>query len=156
MNNSQSTLVEYYNKWYKLNHDNTSLISPSWRTMKSKIIEWYYGNHIPIHRFVAYVMYWDGIFDNWICVRHLNWNSLDNSFENISIWTQSENMRDRGGEALLRSAIHASSFIKKYNHKEVYNAHINWMSYSKIMKEFNIPSKWTISYIIKSIKNKVN
>lgn len=157
MNKSNAMIVEYYNKWYVLSEDFKTLISPKGRVMKSSLKAWYYRFNskwkwIMIHRFVAYLMYWDVLFSKWICVRHLNWNPLDNTPWNITIWTQKENSMDKTPETRLRAAKIASSFIVKHNHKEIYNYHLQWNSYKKIMKEFNISSKWTVSYIINSIK----
>lgn len=46
-----------------------------------------------------------------------------------------------------QKAINASSFIKKYNHKEIYDYYIKTNSYKETMIKFNIPSKNTINWI---------
>lgn len=50
--------------------------------------------NITVHRFVAYQKYGDKIFDDGIVVRHLDGNHLNNSFTNIEIGTQSDNIFD--------------------------------------------------------------
>lgn len=50
---------------------------------------------IYLHRLQAYQKYGDSIFEDGIEVRHLNGNSLDNSYDNISIGTHTDNMRDK-------------------------------------------------------------
>ena len=56
----------------------------------------YYGKRvtIPVHKFVAYLKFGDEIFKEGIEVRHLDGNSLNNGYENISIGTHTQNMRD--------------------------------------------------------------
>ena len=50
---------------------------------------------VRVHKFQAYVKYGDLIFDKGVVVRHLDGNSLNNSYQNIVIGSQSENMMDR-------------------------------------------------------------
>lgn len=47
------------------------------------------------HRLQAYQKFGDKIFQKGIEVRHLNGNSLDNSYDNIGIGTLTDNRRDR-------------------------------------------------------------
>jgi hypothetical protein len=46
------------------------------------------------HRFIAYQLYGDKIFEPGILVRHLNDNPSDNRFENISLGTKKQNVKD--------------------------------------------------------------
>lgn len=46
------------------------------------------------HRLQAYQKFGNEIFQKGIVVRHLNDNSVDNSWDNIEIGTQSDNMKD--------------------------------------------------------------
>ncbi len=106
---------------------------------------------IPIHRLVAYEKYGVKIFEKGIQVRHLDSNSLNNLHDNISIGTPTENSYDRPEIIRMSMAIHASSFVKKYDHEEIvrlYNE--EGLSYGKIMKKLGISSKGTISFIIKN------
>jgi hypothetical protein len=50
---------------------------------------------LKIHKFQAYKKYGEEIFQPGIVVRHLNGIKTDNSWENIIIGTQSDNMMDR-------------------------------------------------------------
>ncbi len=47
-----------------------------------------------------------------------------------------------------KTALNASSFVKKHNHQKIIEMHNDGFSYNKIMKELNIKSKGTISFII--------
>lgn len=107
---------------------------------------------IKVHQLQAYQKYGEKIFKDDIVVRHLNGNSLDNSYNNILIGTQSDNIMDIPEEKRKATAIHAASFITKYNHKEIYDFYIQTKSYKQTMQKFNIPSKNTINMI----KNKFN
>lgn len=64
-------------------------------------------------------------------------------------------MLDIPKEIRVQKATCASSFITKYNHKDVYNYYCTVHSYSKTMKQFNISSKGTVSYIINKYKNQI-
>ena len=103
---------------------------------------------LPVHRLQAYQKYGDRLFDNGICVRHKNGNSLDNSIDNILIGTHSDNMMDQPKHIRVASAINASSHIKKYDVDEVKRYYEQTSSYKKTMDKFNISSKGTLHNII--------
>jgi len=50
--------------------------------------------HILVHRFQAYQKYGELLFVDGMVARHLNGNPLDNSWDNIVIGTQKDNMAD--------------------------------------------------------------
>lgn len=105
--------------------------------------------YIKVHQFQAYQKFGDKIFESDIEVRHLNGNSLDNSYENIDIGTHQDNVLDMPQEIRIKKAKYASSFMQKYNHKEIYDYYMTCQSYKKTMNHFKIPSKNTIHFIIK-------
>ncbi len=110
---------------------------------------------VNVHRLVAYQKYGDKIFEKGIHVRHLDSDSINNLEDNIAIGTKSENELDKPPSVRMRAALIASSFSKKYNHEIIVKLHNEGNSYKKIMKELNIKSKGTISFIInKSIECK--
>jgi hypothetical protein len=86
------------------------------------------------------------VYDESLEVRHLNGNSLDNSESNIGIGTHSDNMMDKHPEVRKRLASEAG---KKHDHAGIIEAHKSGMSYKRIMAEFGISSKGTISFIIR-------
>ncbi|QNI20428.1 HNH endonuclease [Bacillus phage 1_ICo-2020] len=53
----------------------------------------YYSRPIPAHRLIAYIKYGEVAFEAE-CVRHLNDNSLDNSWDNIALGTHMDNHLD--------------------------------------------------------------
>jgi len=104
-----------------------------------------------LHRLVAYEKYQDKLFDQDIVVRHLNGNRKDNSFDNICIGTQTENMLDRDPEERLKHAIKASSFIRKFTNDQVVQIkadHSNGLGYKALMQKYSISSKGTLHYIL--------
>lgn len=104
-----------------------------------------------LHRLVAYEKYQEKLFEVGIVVRHLNGNSKDNSFDNICIGTQTENMLDRCSKQRLNHAIKASSCIRKYTKdqiNQIKNDHSNGLGYKALMEKFNISSKGTLHYIL--------
>lgn len=107
---------------------------------------------ISYHRFQAYIKFGDKIYEEGICVRHLNGNSLDNSWDNIEIGTQQDNSLDIPKEKRQAITSYISSQRKNAFSKEkiiaIKEAHKNGLSYKEIMNKFGISSKGTISYII--------
>lgn len=108
---------------------------------------------IMVHRLQAYQKFGDALFGEGIVVRHLDGNSLNNSFDNIAIGTQHDNMMDIPAHIRLANAIRASSFAKKYDHDAVLEFYMRSKSYNKTMKAFNITSKGTLHFIIKNSKD---
>ena len=69
---------------------------------------------VPVHKFVAYMMYGVESFYPHIVVRHGdNNNTFNNSFENLTLGTQSDNMMDKPEEVRKQASAHALSFKKK-------------------------------------------
>jgi hypothetical protein len=104
--------------------------------------------NIPVHRLQAYQKFGDTIFDKNVVVRHLDGNPQNNSYENIGIGTQSENMYDIPKEKRIAHAKHASSFNILYDAEKVKEFYYNCKSYKLTMEQFNIPSKSTLHNII--------
>jgi hypothetical protein len=109
---------------------------------------------ISVSKLQAFQKYGEASFEKGIVVRHLNQNSMDNSFDNIAIGTRSDSMFDQTPEQRLARSKHASSFITKFNHDEVYAFYLECKSYKKTMEKFNIESKGSLNYIIKKMSEK--
>lgn len=104
-----------------------------------------------VHRLQAFQKYGMALYGDGMEVRHLNGNSLDNSYDNILIGTHSQNMQDIPAHIRLHKAMHATSFIRKYNKEEVRKYHKNNNnSYKITMAKFNISSKGTLHYVLNS------
>lgn len=104
---------------------------------------------IEIHRLQAFQKYGEKLFEKGVQTRHLNGDRLDNSWDNIAIGTQSENMMDIPKHIRVAKALFASSKLRKYNKLEVIEYYNTTKSYSKTMIKFNISSKGTLHYILK-------
>lgn len=102
------------------------------------------------HRLQAFQKYGLALFEKGIEVRHLNNNPLDNSWDNISIGTHSQNMMDIPEQIRIKKALHATSFVRKYDKEEVKKFHKISNSYKLTMAEFNISSKGTLNFILKN------
>lgn len=110
----------------------------------------YYGQRVTIavHKFVAYLKFGDEIFKDGIVVRHLDGNSLNNSWENIGIGTHSDNMMDIPQKNRIEKAIKASTKIRKFSNEEVqqiWDDRNSGMTYKKISEKYNT-SKSTLNY----------
>lgn len=71
------------------------------------------------HRLQAYQKYGDDIYQKGICVRHLNGNKSDNSFDNIAVGTNRDNIMDRPKSERQRISALAGKATIKYNRDEV-------------------------------------
>lgn len=110
-----------------------------------------------VHRLQAYQKFGNVIFTEGVCVRHKDGDCKNNSIENIILGNHSDNMMDKSPEVRMKTAIYASSFMKKHNHEEIIKLHNEGKSYAEIMKILGTKSKGTISFIIKeSIASKIN
>lgn len=100
------------------------------------------------HRLQAYQKYGDALYEKDVVTRHFNSDSTDNSWDNIVIGTHSDNMMDIPKQIRIKKALHATSFVRKYNKEEVKNFHKIDKSYKKTMDKFEITSKGTLHYIL--------
>lgn len=152
----------FYKKGYRVTNEG-NIMSPSGRVLAKSLNSCGYykiscrckGKHIQCsaHRLQAFQKYNNKLFDSGIEVRHKNGISTDNSFENILIGTHSQNMMDIPESIRISKALYATSFIRKYDKEKVRKFHFNnGNSYKKTMNEFNISSKGTLHYILKSKK----
>jgi len=111
----------------------------------------YYGQRttISVHKFVGYLKYGDIIFNDGVVVRHLDGDSLNNSWENIGIGTQSDNMMDIPQAVRIKKAINASSKRRRFSNDDVQQIicdRKSGMTYQKICEKYNT-SKSTLSYL---------
>lgn len=106
------------------------------------------SKRLKVHRLQAYQKYSNNLFEKGTMTRHLNGNSLDNSWDNIAIGTASDNTMDIPEQIRIKRAKHATSFIRKYNKEEVRTYHKKSKSYKKTMEYFNISSKGTLHFIL--------
>lgn len=70
------------------------------------------------HRLQAYCKFGDAIFDKDILVRHLNGNSLDNSWDNIAIGSYLDNMMDKSEDSRRKTAILSTLNRKDFEDKK--------------------------------------
>lgn len=104
-----------------------------------------------VHRLQAFQKFGDVIFKEDMVIRHLNGDSLDNSFQNIGIGTLSDNMLDIPKE---KRVLNASN--PKHDHEKIIQDFKNGYTYKEIMEKYGITSKGTVSFIVnKSLKNNI-
>jgi len=106
---------------------------------------------VPVHILCAYQKFGDKAL-TCECVRHLDGNSLNNSYENIAIGTFSENRMDIPEEVRKRTATIAShSFIMKWDEedvKKIKEYYKGCHSYKETMNKFGILSKGSLHFIL--------
>lgn len=103
----------------------------------------------PLHKFVAYIKFGDVVFEEGIQVRHLNGNSLDNSWDNIEIGIQSDNMLDIPIKKRKEIAINASNYVRRFSDDVVLNIkkdRKNGFTYKDLCEKYNT-NKGTLSYL---------
>jgi hypothetical protein len=107
---------------------------------------------VPLHRLQAYLKFGEQIFDKTLVVRHLDGNSLNNSWENIGIGTNKDNQLDRPQNELLKYSLNATRIrqnsIREINERFlIYKDLYNGLSYNEIIKKYDNLSKGTLSYM---------
>lgn len=107
---------------------------------------------VSIHKLQAYKKFGELMFKPNMVVRHLNGDSLDNSFDNIDIGTCSDNMMDILPEVRSIKAINATrkkqDSIRSFEERcLIYEDLKNKIPYSEIMKKYSISSKGTLSFM---------
>lgn len=156
--NRSRALLLAYEKGYRITEDG-KVINPNGKEVKGSINEGYLEigirvdkktQKLKVHRLQGYQKFGERIFEEGIVLRHLNSNSLDNSWDNIGIGSHSDNMNDIPEEIRLKKALHATSFTKKHNYEEVKAYYAEVKSYKKVMERFNISSKGTLNFILNS------
>ncbi len=93
-----------------------------------------------VSRLQAFQKYGEAIYCPGIVVRHLNGVKTDNSYDNIRIGNNRDNLLDIPKEDRIKKAIKASRKTAKYNVDEVRKYHNKVQSYKQTMEKFNIPS----------------
>ncbi len=164
MTNSQTSLStkDAYIQGYRATK-NGSIVSPTGRTLilhKHKVGNAVYLSfkmryngkplNVYVHKFVAYQKFGDISF-SCDCIRHLDGNSENNSFDNIEMGTNSENSFDRPKEQRISQAKNASKHMMVYSDKEVLDIkeyHAKTKSYKKTMAHFGISSKASLHFIL--------
>jgi hypothetical protein len=102
---------------------------------------------IPTHRFIAYILYGDIIFELGIQVRHLDGNSLNNTSKNINYGTCSQNHMDK---PKLTRQITAKFANKKHSDELIKSLKIDregGLTYKQLGQKYNL-CKSTLSYYL--------
>ena len=150
-------ILEAYNRGYRVTKEGSVKGIKTKELSLSKNKKGYYSFNIRydnkvtrvfVHRLQAYQKYGKKLFNEEVLARHLNGDSTDNSWDNILIGTQSDNMMDISEEERISKSLHATSFIRKYNKEEVKKFHKKSKSYKETMEKFHISSKGTLNYIL--------
>jgi len=108
------------------------------------------NEYVHTHRLQAFQKYGYKLFVAGVVVRHFNGDPLDNSWDNILIGTQTDNMLDIPEQVRIKKSLHATSFIRKYDKEEVKKFHAISKSYKNTMEKFLITSKGTLNFILKN------
>lgn len=127
----------------KLSMSNRGYISFNVRIDKNSV------SRVFVHKLQAFQKFGKKLFKKNIVVRHLNGDREDNSFGNISLGTQSQNMFD-----IPRNVRKKKSSNPKLNHELILKDRADGLTYRELMQKHNIASKGTLSFIInKSLKS---
>lgn len=158
-NNSKAVRYAFENGYRVLK--NGDLMSPSGQKIKLFLdkegyFRFYIKNRhkiisVHVHRLCSFQKYGELAFA-CDCIRHLDGNSQNNSWDNIEIGTYRDNQMDKYKEERIKSATKAShSGIMKWDAiavLEIKKYYASVKSYRLTMIHFNISSKGTLSYIL--------
>lgn len=138
---------KYYSKGYRIDKEGT-VTSNKGKKLKLTLDYSGYlriGKRFRIHRLQAYTKFGDKIYEKGQVVRHLNNNKLDNSWNNISIGTQKENLNDNEYKYKVsykrKIDINTANYIRNY-------CFLGGISAKTMSKNFNMDTK-SITNIIK-------
>ena len=107
--------------------------------------------HFKLSRFQAYCKFGDKIYEKGFVVRHLNGVRDDDSWDNIEIGTQSENIMDCPKEDRVSRAVNASRSNVKYSRETILKIRADrelGMSYRQLQKKHNVPNGSSMNYIL--------
>ena len=106
---------------------------------------------VTVHQLAAYQKFGEAALKENIVVRHLDGNSLNNSYDNLAIGTSSDNMQDRLPEDRLNHAIKTAARKRVLTDSEITDARklrAAGASYKDLMLLYNIRSKATMWEIL--------
>ena len=155
--------IEAYEKGYRIDKSG-NIISPFKGIIKGRKFNngriafgfrtdsYKYPKAVYVHKLQAYQKFGDDMFKTGIIIRHLDGNELNNSWDNIYIGTQSDNMMDRSQECRQKSATLATRKMQDNNRTYeqrclIYEDLKNNIPYSEIMLKHDISSKGTLSFM---------
>ena len=150
-------IIDACNRGYKIDKVGT-ILNPKGNIVKGCILKSGYKSfgirigkksaNIYFHDYQCFFKYGYLLFMT-DCVRHLDNNKLNNTFDNIEIGTWKDNNHDNPKEVVIKNALMASSLIVKYhNVDEIRSYYSKSHSYKDTMIKFNINSKGTLYWII--------
>lgn len=111
---------------------------------------------VAVHRLQAYQKYGEILFEPRVVVRHLNGDPLDNSYDNIAIGTQRQNLLDRDPEERLTHSRKAARVLRKLSEEDrdaLLSDRAAGMTYSQLVDKYHI-AKSTVSYIVRGLTYK--
>lgn len=161
LSKTNKVLIEAYNKGYRITEEGevmglkNKILSPRIQNgyknfcTRTKSGERYI---VKYHRLQAYQKFGNKIFEENIVVRHLDSNSLNNSYKNIAIGTESDNSMDKDPKVRKEVAIKATRQMqdntRSYEERcKIYEDLKNNVSYKQIIEKHNISSKGTLSFM---------
>jgi len=156
---NERALVRAKEKGYKVTKSG-EVLSPSGKKRKLSVHDGYYRFNIGfgdesypvrVHRLQAYQKFGDKYLKSDLQARHLDGDSKNNSWDNIAIGTQSENMMDKPKKQRIEHARQgAPNKLTSKQVKEIREKveNDNYKTYSDLASEYGIKSKGNISDIV--------
>ncbi len=158
MKKYHQSIIDFYAKGYRATEEGDIISPHTGRKLAfyTKKRGGYYSINtgagtIDVHFFIAYQKFGDKVFEEGVQVRHLDNNSKNNKDDNLILGTQSQNMYDLPKETRMRSAVNASTKIRKFSDDvvaEIKEKRSKGYKYKELMEEYGITSKGTMSHII--------
>ncbi len=105
------------------------------------------SHQVPVHRLQALQKYGSGMFKH-DCVRRLNGNKGDNSWENIAIGSIMDNWMDIPANIRIKITSEANQKYSIDTVKEIRKRHKNGEKMKSLMADYGITSKGTFSFIL--------
>lgn len=99
---------------------------------------------IPVHRFAAYLKYGDDVFKKNMVVRHLDGNPSNNSYDNLELGTQSQNMLDIPEDKRKASA--KKEHFSEAMVRQIHEDRMSGSTYRELCEKYNT-TVYTLRYM---------
>lgn len=158
------TLNEILSKGYNIDKEG-NVTRPDGKTIKGSLTDGYLkfsvrtsftsSFAVRFHKFQAFVKYKRKIFKQGVVVRHKNGIKTDNSYKNILIGSQSQNMLDRPKKERKEHAKIArrNKGVEEHVSELILRDREEGMSYRKLSDKYGIPKSTLMDFVNKQTES---
>ena len=101
--------------------------------------------NVMVHRLVGYLKYGDKIYDYGMCIRHIDGDKLNNSYDNLVIGTHRDNMLDVPIQDRINRSLKSAETTRRFSEEELASIVVDrrsGMSYKDICEKYDVGKSW--------------